>query len=240
MPQVASLLSQMEAPLETDACAAPAPPENFPENLPLFLPSAIPRHLRTLPALHDISNLERRLREPQADDALAEVRRQRRVIQGLWQFKKLNVSGTGNKPNTKVISLYKRFDNKTKRFAQRYRTAWEALRVLDPNGAWSIRLQELKDNDIRGPGKDPNDTYTTKSQYEPSWIWLMPHLTEPNETEAGIDEEGAGEGGICEEEFNECMRVEWAKAKAHMYGNRDCQASKGFDKHVMADDADVY
>ena len=25
-----------------------------------------------------------------------------------------------------------------------------------------------------------------------------------------------------------------------IYGKLDCQASKGFDKHVMADDADVY
>jgi hypothetical protein len=27
---------------------------------------------------------------------------------------------------------------------------------------------------------------------------------------------------------------------AILYGKPDCQASKGFDKHVMADDADVY
>ena len=50
--------------------------------------------------IHDICQLERQLREPQADDALADIRCQRCVIQGLWQFKKLNVSGTGNKPNT--------------------------------------------------------------------------------------------------------------------------------------------
>jgi hypothetical protein len=168
------------------------------------MPSSLPDQIRTLPALDEICQLERRLREPQADDALADIRRQRRVIQGLWQFKKLNVSGTGNRPNTRFITLYKRFDKKTKRFAQRYRTAQQALYVLDPNGSWSTRLKELKDVDIRGPGKDLDDK--SNSRYEPSWIWLVPRVTDPNNIEAGMREE----------ELNDCMRVEWAKSKARM------------------------
>lgn len=157
--------------------------------------------------LHDICQLERQLREPQADDALADIRRQRRVIQGLWQFKKLNVSGTGNKPNTRLITLYKRFDNKTKRFSQKYRTAWQALRVLDANGSWSTRLKELKDVDIRGPGKDLDNTCSSNSRYEPSWIWLVPRVT---------FESNNPEGGMREEEFNDYMRVEWAKSRARV------------------------
>ena len=164
------------------------------------MPSSLPRHIRSLPALQEACLLEQRLREPQADDALADICRQRRVIQGLWQFKKLNVSGTGNKPNTRLINLYKRFDKKTKRFAEKYRTAWQALRTLDPNGSWAIHLKELKDSDIRGPGKDANDT-TTSSRYEPSRIWLVQRGTE---------------AGISEEEVNECMRAEWAKTRARM------------------------
>lgn len=165
------------------------------------MPSSLPPHIRTLPELSEICQLERRLREPQADDALSEVRRQRRVTQGLWQFKRINASGTGNKPNTRMISLYKRFDNKTKRAAQKYRVAWQALRVLDPNGAWSDRLRELKDADISGPGKDPDDRSTSNSRYEPSWIWLVPRIAD---------------GSNVEEEFNDSMRVEWAKARARM------------------------
>jgi hypothetical protein len=202
-PQVAYLLSRTDQPLETDANTPPSPPDIiFPENLPLYMPSSLPRHIRTLPALHEICQLELRLRKPQADDALADVRRQRRVIQGLWQFKKLNVSGTGNKPNTRFINLYKRFDKKTKRFAEKYRTAWQALHVLDPNGSWAIRLKELKDGDIRGPGRDANDA-TTSSRYEPSWIWL-------------VQRGGDTESGMCEEELNESMRAEWAKTRARM------------------------
>ena len=122
---------------------------------------------------------------------LANVRCQRCVIQGLWQFKKLNVSGTGNKPNTWFINLYKQFDKKTKRFAEKYQTAWQALHVLNPNGSWAIHLKELKDGDIRGPGRDANDA-TTSSCYEPSWIWLVQHG-------------GDTESGMCEEELNESM-----------------------------------
>jgi hypothetical protein len=112
-PHVASLLSQMQV-HETNMHSATVLPETLPENVPLYLPSSLPTSIRTLPELREASQLERRLREPDADNALAEVRHQRRVIQGLWQFKRLNVSGTGNKPNTQMIELYKRFDNKTK------------------------------------------------------------------------------------------------------------------------------
>ena len=71
--------------------------------MPLYFPSSLPREIRERPELKDVVDVERRLREAQADDALADVRRLRRVIQGLWQFKKLNVSGTGNRPNTRIL-----------------------------------------------------------------------------------------------------------------------------------------
>ena len=169
-PHVVSLISQALHP-ETNAPVVSSP-ETLPENIPLFLPSSLPPHIRSLPELTEICQLERRLREPQADDALADIRRQRRVIQGLWLFKRLNISGTGNKPNTRMVSLYKRFANKTNRAAEKYRSAWRALSVLDPNGSWSMRLKDLKNEDISGPGKEPDDTSITNSCYEPSWIWL--------------------------------------------------------------------
>jgi hypothetical protein len=193
MPHVASIISQ-------------TPPDYIlPETIPLYLPSSLPTHIRNLPEIKELCQLECRLRQPQADDALADVRRQRRIIQGLWQFKRINVSGTGNKPNTRMLMLFKRFDSMMKRAAQKYRVAYAALNVLDPNGSWGTRLKTLKDKDISGPGKDPHDA-STNSRYEPSWIWLMPRVTKSGNTDTGIGEE----------EFNESMRVEWAKAKARM------------------------
>jgi hypothetical protein len=136
----------------------------------LYMPSSLPTSIRTLPDLCEVGQLEWHLREPHADDALAEVRRQHHIIQGLWQFKRFNASGTGNKPNTRMIELYRRFNNKTMRAAEKYCVAWRALCVLDPDGPWSTHLKELKDLNISGPGKDPDDTSTTNSRYKPSWI----------------------------------------------------------------------
>jgi hypothetical protein len=199
-PHVASLISHAQPPPETNA----DPHETLTEDIPLFLPSALSPHLRALPELRKICQLERRLREPQADGALAEVRRQRRVIQGLWQFKRLNISGIGNKPNTRMITLYQRFDKKTRRAAEKYRSAWSALCVLDPDGSWSTRLKELKREHISGPGKEPDET--SNSRYQPSWIWLVPCVSGSRNVETTIGED----------EFNKSMQVEWSKARARM------------------------
>jgi len=110
IPHVATLLLQPQSP--PDATAS-SPPGVLAKNIPLLLPSSLPPHICALPELKEICKLERRLREPQADDTLSEVRHQRRIIQGLWLFKRLNVSGTGNRPNTRMLSLYQRFNNKT-------------------------------------------------------------------------------------------------------------------------------
>lgn len=203
-PHVALLVSQAQSPETNTTAPSPLAPETLPENIPLFLPSSLPARIRSLPELKEICALEQRLREPQADDALAEVRRQRRVIQGLWLFKRLNISGTGNRPNTRMITLYKRFNKKTERAAEKYRSAWRALSVLDPNGSWSTRFKELKKEHISGPGKDPHDT--SNSRYEPSWIWLVPRVVGPSNAETTIGED----------EFKETMRVEWSKARARM------------------------
>ena len=62
-----------------------------------------------------------------------------------------------------MVTLYKRFDAKCKRAVQEYRAAWRALLVLDPAGSWLTSLKELKNEDIRGPGKDDNDPHTSNS-----------------------------------------------------------------------------
>ena len=54
-----------------------------PESIPLYFPSSLPPEIRQCPELKEIREVEQRLREVQANDALADVRRLRRVIQGL-------------------------------------------------------------------------------------------------------------------------------------------------------------
>ena len=106
------------------------------ENFPILFPSSLPVQVRSLSEMAQVCETEKKLRIAQAEDALVKVRRQCRIVQGLWQFKKINVSGTGNRPNTKMLTLYKRINHKIERAAQKYRTARSALLLLDPTGTW--------------------------------------------------------------------------------------------------------
>lgn len=170
-----------------------------PESIPLYLPhTVIAEHkLRVRPKVADV---ERRLREAQADDALSEIRRLRRIITGLWQFKSLQLSGEGNKPNTRLRMTHTRLQNRIKRSAERYRAARSALQHLDPNGPWSTRLQVLEDTHIRGPGREDGES---NSNYDISWIWLVARPA----GESNSDKMGA-------KDVAESMKVEWAKTRA--------------------------
>ena len=169
------------------------------ENVPLFLPSGISDAARQ--SITSVSKKELRLRMAQADEALEDVRRGRRMITGLVQFKKLNISGAGNKPNTRMRTLYNRLQLRIQCAADRYRAARDALVVLDPSGAWKDRFRKLNTADIRGPGRQEDDKVTqTNSRYEMSWIWLVSRSTD-----------GDSDG---EDVFDETMRSEWAKMKA--------------------------
>ena len=121
-----------------------------PKSAPLYFPSSLPPEIRQCSELKEIHEAEQHLREAQANDALADVCRLHHVIQGLWQFKKLNVSGTGNRPNTWMLDSHSRFQTKLQRTANRYHVAYTALMALDPNGQWKEQLKELKPSDIRG------------------------------------------------------------------------------------------
>lgn len=82
------------------------------ENIPLFMPSSLPSTVTSTLEMSRICNMEIRLRKAAASDALSEVRRGRRNITKLWKYKKINVSGTGNRPNTRMLTLYTRLNNK--------------------------------------------------------------------------------------------------------------------------------
>ena len=175
-----------------------------PESTNLFLPSSLPPNLRDNATIKKIADKEFRLRIAQADDSLADIRRLRRLITGLINFKKLNVSGAGNKPNTRMRTLHNRMMNKVDRSANRYIAARSALLSLDPSGGnWKDRLRELdKKKDIRGPGRDPDDP-TSKGRYEISWIWTV---TRPVNNSPDLSEDS--------EALNTSLRPEWTKAKA--------------------------
>lgn len=172
------------------------------ENTPLFLPSALPVNIQSASDMKRVCHMEIRLRLAEARDALTDIRRMRRSIQWLWQFKKVNLAGMGNRPNTKSQTIYNRMSNQVDRAANKYRRARSALLILDPDGAWQGELRELRKEDIRGPGKGPDEEKKSNGRFEPSWIWLTVRAAKSTTP--------------TEHEFNESMRVEWAKQRARM------------------------
>ena len=74
------------------------------EDVPLFLLSSLSSNLPSTPGFS--KTLAHEIRIAQADDALADIQHHLHIISGLWQFKKVNISGTGNQPNTRMHSLF--------------------------------------------------------------------------------------------------------------------------------------
>ena len=122
------------------------------------------------------------------------------MITGLTQFKKLNICGAGNKPNTRMRTLYNRLQRRIQRAANRYRVAREAVYELEPDGTWHDQFRKLDPCDIRGPGKQRDDLLQVQNgRHEQSWIWTTCHSFGGDDTE---------------EEFDKIMRAEWAKMRA--------------------------
>lgn len=171
------------------------------EDIKLWLPSQLPAIHRTSDSVKAIAARESQLRRAQAFDALANIRRIRRIITGISLFRKLNLVGEGQRTATRLRSYYDKFRGKIIHSVACYRGARDALLVLDPDGDWKSQLLELKMEDVRGPGKDEDEEKDVgEGRREISWIWLV---------QPGI----RGAEGVAED-FIEGMCVEWAKSKA--------------------------
>ncbi|TDL22048.1 hypothetical protein BD410DRAFT_815199 [Rickenella mellea] len=139
--------------------------------------------LRNGGCLQGLHDMEFRLRHAQAGDALNQLRQQLRIQSRLRDYKKIQVSGPGQRVNTRARNLISRFHQKSLRCAERYRDAYSALLALDPGGAWQQHLHKLMPEDIRGPGHgDEDDIIGHRRAYghgvgqgfhEHSWIWTV-------------------------------------------------------------------
>ena len=79
------------------------------EAVKLFLPSSLPEAYCQGEVMKSLQSKEFQLRSAQANDALVDIRRLRRVITGTTRFKQLNTSGAGQKPNIRVRTLFSGF-----------------------------------------------------------------------------------------------------------------------------------
>ncbi|KAI0684251.1 hypothetical protein BC835DRAFT_1409185 [Cytidiella melzeri] len=175
------------------------------EDIPLFLPSSLPAHLRADGSVKSLTQKETWLRVAIADDALADIRHLCRTMAGVSQFKQLNVSGTGQKANTRVQNLYSKFKGKVTTAATRYRAAYAALQVLQPDGDWTMRLRALADKDITGPGNNDGDRPLGEGHHKMSWIWLVPR-----------SRAGESTNNTDPAEFGQSMQAKWSKICAHV------------------------
>ncbi|KAI0650174.1 hypothetical protein C8Q79DRAFT_1108642 [Trametes meyenii] len=173
-----------------------------PEDIILWLPSSLPPLVRVGDFTLRLVHIERRLRTAQVADSLNDIRRLRRMLKSIAEFKRINVSGDGNRANTRSRALYDKFVRKQTRVVERYRTARKALLSLDPDGDWKDRYRELLDSDITGPGAD--ESGPGEGHRIISWIWRIPR--------DAVDD-NAGEGNETHE-YNNSMRAEWATTKA--------------------------
>ncbi|KAI0261418.1 hypothetical protein BC834DRAFT_830320, partial [Gloeopeniophorella convolvens] len=105
----------------------------LPELIPLHLPSSLPEHLRNSCGFGLVEK-EARLRVGQAHDALNSLRRSLHVKMGLVRYKQIQINGPGQKQNTVARRIIGNLEAKQERHVARYRAAYEALLVLDPNG----------------------------------------------------------------------------------------------------------
>ena len=142
IPDIGSLVANTTSKLLSDAYSLAA------EDVPLFLPSSLSPNIQSTPGFSKTLAHEIQLHIAQAEDALADIQHHLRLISGLWQFKKVNINGTGNQPNTHMHSLFNCFNHHMRQSVLCYRAAHSALLAANLGQHQEDRLKDLKDSNV--------------------------------------------------------------------------------------------
>ena len=197
MPGLSNLIDSDDSKLDTR-----------PELFKLMLPSQLSPVERQSWCLPGIPTLEARFRYAQADDALNEIRRLRQIFQGLSDQNRKHINNSQGTV-TRTLGTFGRYKARISRFATIYRHARRALLALDPTGRithWTPRFLELKDADIRGPGREEDEP--SEGQTVSSWIWLVPKPS------SASDMSGLSTSAASGEEVAASIRAHWARCQA--------------------------
>ena len=191
------------------------------ELLKLLLPSDLSLDEQGAWYPPDMPALELRFRYAQADDSLVELRRLLRLYRNL-RDENLKHPGLAQKSVTRTRGLFQSFWTRIDRSADRYSHACSAMLTLDPDQKlkpdWMGRFKELDGSDVRGPGREQEDT--SEGQFKPSWIWLVPLLNHPLPPAVTLSSDHAEVTSVDEPtaasdaEVTESMRAHWAKCQA--------------------------
>ncbi len=128
--------AETSADVESDEDAGQPSTDIDAEKAELFLPSQLPSLLWSTGCMSGLHEIEQQFRIAQASDALEQLKQQLCVYSGLVRYKIKQVSGPGQRANTRARNLLVRFREKITRCAERYKVSRAALERLDPTGDW--------------------------------------------------------------------------------------------------------
>jgi hypothetical protein len=171
----------------------------------LWLPSAIaaspPRS--DIVCMEDVLDHEYCMCVGQAHESLDEVRHL--LLVQTYQYKLKDVHMHSVRANTRSNEEIAALNDRVKRVAESYRTAWKALVALGQclkRNEWEVELRELKEDDVRGlsVAKFSDANWKKKKKKEtrreskkvklnakwpPSWIWINDSIRgDPGDTQA--------------------------------------------------------
>ena len=173
---------------------------DHPEDVQLWPPSALPPESCRTWCVEDLPQIEYRLRLAQAGDALHDIRHLRRLIRAILTKTQAHIANT-QRTSSRTRSLLDKVQSKQARAVSAYRVARAAIGKLAPNeefGLWKKTLLELKDCDIRGPGREAYEP--SESRHVQSWIWMAVPQTSTSTSTSSDDIACA-------------LQVEWCKGQ---------------------------
>jgi len=177
MPE-ARITRQRDAKAKPDGIAP-----HKPQDIPLHLPSS---YKFRIPFQHrGLRELEFRIREGRAHDALHEMRQHLRIRTHLLQQKDKYLRGV--RQNTRANTAINKCLAKVNRAAEKYRRSCDAMLALsDPLiiPDWAATLPVLKVEDVHGLSEALMGE--SEGKRRPSWIWTMGDLGA-----------GSGDEGMC-------------------------------------------
>jgi len=169
-----------------------------PEDVELWLPSALPSASRDTQCIAGLPKLEYRLRFAQAMTALHDIRLSRRLLRILTAKSQIHITNT-QRPGTRTRGVFDKAKANLSCAVSAHCASRKAIVDLAPNeefGLWKDTLRELKDGDICGPGKEEPRTSASRSAPQ-SWIWTT-----------GLRASSPGDSDL-----DVVLRVEWCKAQ---------------------------
>src|SRR5260370_12027179 len=164
-------------------------PETMPLKLPLTLPASIQKHCP-----FKLDRIECCFHLTQAEGSLSELRHLLHVTMCLRHYK-LKQIGMSQRAGMHACNLINHFNDKVSQCVEHYRVAHNALYALDPMEEWRIHLLELKDEDIRPPGRSDDES---EGFCELSWIWVASRCYGP------VQVSSPERGPLTDEELDGC------------------------------------